>query len=374
MAQLLLLPGSAPHAIASSASHPVAESPQHPEGVPERSTSERAALGLLDFLESVTPRDTHPQVEMAKHINCFVARCVPPLIQGSGPSAGVSRDLRRALTRVQRDDGTTLLHATAKAGNAKLLAALLPLLTDEQKQAAVANKTALHLVDEFSTAEHEECKVLLRGAMPRWQTSQVKSDVLVHVKEATVRIGIYSRQEKRFLNFASGVFVSRQGHILTAAHPFLGPQPNGDIHQNPPPMSVMYGDPLIGWPRFGQGGKELALVANLVIAIGVFDGDEEPSRWRYQAELLTKPELLKRREAEGQLIDLAVLRQPLSHTMLLAVPQPPVWHRASRVPLSVLLPPSLTPALCLVALRLTGTIKMDPPVYRPKSRDPRCAR
>ena len=46
----------------------------------------------------------------------------------------------------------------------------------------------------------------------------------------------------------------------------------------------------------------------VLITIGVYVADAEPSRWEYWAELLTPPHRLQERDGRGRLLDLAVLR------------------------------------------------------------------
>ena len=103
---------------------------------------------------------------------------------------------------------------------------------------------------------------------------------LLRAKRATVRIGLMLRRPGGALEpdcYGSGCFVSRDGHILTAAHLFDQKQ------------------------LFGHADEDV------LIAIGAFEGDKETSRWRWWAELQTPPELLSERLGEERL-DLAVLR------------------------------------------------------------------
>ena len=92
-------------------------------------------------------------------------------------------------------------------------------------------------------------------------------------RRATVRIGLYDKKTSTFFSYASGALVSGDGHILTAAHTFLGPMPNGRPNQEPPPLSVMFGHPVTGFPRFGHGGSgeddEFSRPEELMIAIGM---------------------------------------------------------------------------------------------------------
>ena len=124
------------------------------------------------------------------------------------------------------------------------------------------------------------------------------------------RLGIPSAA---VINVGSGCIVSRDGHVLTAAHLFVNPKTN-QLYQGKAPESV-------------------------IIAIGKYDGDANPSRrlacslsqrvghlprpashrptgpaqhplhrWSFWAELLTPPEILRERDSSRRLLDLAVLR------------------------------------------------------------------
>ena len=44
------------------------------------------------------------------------------------------------------------------------------------------------------------------------------------VQRATVQIGVYDNAKKKLFTVASGAIVTSDGHILTAAHTFLGPR------------------------------------------------------------------------------------------------------------------------------------------------------
>ena len=90
--------------------------------------------------------------------------------------------------------------------------------------------------------------------------------------------------------------MTSEGHILTAAHTFLGPKPSKNPDPNAPPMTLMYGHEdqrHKGFPRFGNDGDELCYIDELIIVIGTYTEEGKPSQWQYHAELLTPPALLK---------------------------------------------------------------------------------
>ena len=106
---------------------------------------------------------------------------------------------------------------------------------------------------------------------------------LTSAKRATVRVVALVRSSGEVLSAGSGCIVSRDGHVLTAAHLFISPR-NGLLF----------------------GGKYAA--ADVVLAVGMFDADALASRWSHWAELLTPLEVLQERDEKRRLLDLAILR------------------------------------------------------------------
>ena len=177
------------------------------------------------------------------------------------------------------------------------------------------------------------------GGMPMVQSASKKMKpaddpakaLRLHVKKATVRIGLYDRRDGVFFGLGTGAIVSECGHVLSAAHIFVGPA--GKVGSNPEPFSQMFPD-HVGLPRF-RGRNESA---DLVICIGVYEDETLPCKWEYSATLLTPPELLKKKQETG--------------------------YTQKGVPWEKLLD--------LAVLQLTGTLAMDPPVYKPSSAELSC--
>lgn len=96
---------------------------------------------------------------------------------------------------------------------------------------------------------------------------------------ATVRVALLSRESGKLVVSGSGTIVSRDGHILTAAHLLIHP----------------------------KSGHKLC-TPDRVLAVGLFEAHDQPSRWAYWAEVETEDELLREKDAKGRLLDLAVLR------------------------------------------------------------------
>lgn len=114
----------------------------------------------------------------------------------------------------------------------------------------------------------------------------------LHTKKATVRIGLLDTDTCGFFAIATGVLVSADGLVLTAAHTFLG------MSERPPRFSELYG---------------LREEQHVMIVVGLYQGEGQPALWRYRAELLTPRAKLFASRADGprgrsMLVDLAVLR------------------------------------------------------------------
>ena len=118
------------------------------------------------------------------------------------------------------------------------------------------------------------------------------------VKRASVRIGIYKTATKKLISLGSGTLIDAGpgapvGQVLSAAHLFVKAY-------NPalPP----YVDPNIDWN---------STTAPFLILVGMYQADDQPSRWEYWAELITPLNVLQATNPLPwikTLVDLAVLR------------------------------------------------------------------
>ena len=147
-------------------------------------------------------------------------------------------------------------------------------------------------------------------------------EVIVAVKRATVRIGLLDVGNSKLIDLGSGTIVdggvgSPTNQVLSAAHVFID-------HRDPslrPQWVTKCGMPTdIDWTSDA---------APLILAIGMWESDEKPSKWMYWAELVTP---------------LATLQE------LRETPQAP-HHK--------------TDLLDLAVLRIRGRLELDPPEYTP---------
>jgi len=140
------------------------------------------------------------------------------------------------------------------------------------------------------------------------------------IKRASVRVGLLDRSTGRLLNLGSGTIVDNGPHaprnqVLTAAHLFI------DVDAAvPTTFGVQAPNSYYLWPLWCTHNHSVGMdwldeAAPVIIAIGMFQADQLPSRWCYWAELVTPLETLQTMVASpdaphtpNQLCDLAVLR------------------------------------------------------------------
>ena len=93
------------------------------------------------------------------------------------------------------------------------------------------------------------------------------------VKQCVVRVGVYSLTEQKLLDVGSGTIVSATGHVLTAAHVLIDAQSKKPKQGLPPPSTsnVLY----------PEGNPDV------VVLIGMYEGDSSSSRWAYWANVKT---------------------------------------------------------------------------------------
>jgi len=127
------------------------------------------------------------------------------------------------------------------------------------------------------------------------------------VKEATVRLGLFREEDGAFLDTGSGVLVSEEGLILTAAHVVIGPP---RYHKNLTP-----GQPEVepDWKPQWEWPAQLHLKEGMLpFAVGLYRGDGKPAEWVAWATVVTDDATLRELHREGTqssgLLDLAVLQ------------------------------------------------------------------
>ena len=118
------------------------------------------------------------------------------------------------------------------------------------------------------------------------------------VKRASVRIGIYKTATKKLISLGSGTLIDAGpgapvGQVLSAAHLF--------VRANNPTLPPYYVDPAIDWN---------STTAPFLILVGMYQADDQPSRWDFWAELMTPLSVLQTTNPlpwKETLVDLAVL-------------------------------------------------------------------
>jgi hypothetical protein len=134
----------------------------------------------------------------------------------------------------------------------------------------------------------------------------VHPDFVEGVKRASVRIGLLDRAMCRLLELGSGTIIDAgagapRNQVLTVAHLFVDPVENLE------PIWTKFGYPTaIDWTSD---------TAPLILAIGMWEADDQPSRWMWWAELVTPLATLQEKcqsphapHSMTHMLDLAVLR------------------------------------------------------------------
>lgn len=138
-------------------------------------------------------------------------------------------------------------------------------------------------------------------------------DLVKGVKRASVRIGLLDRAKCRLLELGSGTIIDAgagapRNQVLTVAHLFVDPV---DYAQGNP----HYLEPI--WTKFGYPAAIdwTSDAAPLILAIGMWEVDDQPSRWMWWAELVTPLATLQEKcqsphapHSMTHMLDLAVLR------------------------------------------------------------------
>jgi hypothetical protein len=141
----------------------------------------------------------------------------------------------------------------------------------------------------------------------------VHPDLVEGVKRASVRIGLLDRAKCRLLELGSGTIIDAgagapRNQVLTVAHLFVDP------------VACTQGNPHYLKPIWTKFGYPAAIdwtsdVAPLILAIGMWEADDQPSRWMWWAELVTPLATLQEKcqsphapHSMTHMLDLAVLR------------------------------------------------------------------
>ena len=141
----------------------------------------------------------------------------------------------------------------------------------------------------------------------------VHPDLVEGVKRASVRIGLLDRATCRLLELGSGTIIDAgagapRNQVLTVAHLFVDP------------VACTQGNPHYLKPIWTKFGYPAAIdwtsdAAPLILAIGMWEADDQPSRWMWWAELVTPLATLQEKSQSPhaplsmiQMLDLAVLR------------------------------------------------------------------
>ena len=149
----------------------------------------------------------------------------------------------------------------------------------------------------------------------------VHPDLVEKVKRASVRIGLLDRTKCRLLELGSGTIIDAgagapRNQVLTVAHLFVDPVAyTQDFTHDYTQGNPHYLEPI--WTKLGYPAaiNWTSDAAPLILAIGIWEADDQPSRWMWWAELVTPLATLQEKcqsphppHSMTHMLDLAVLR------------------------------------------------------------------
>ena len=271
------------------------------------------------------------------------------------PMKGGGVTLARPLGEFSVNSANIIDHSLAVAVANEEASALRTQL-DSQGQRTLALQASVDSALHAATAAVATAAAAAATAEGVRARQGVRPDLVPLVKHASVRVGLIERATGKVIEMASGTLVdggpdAPRNQVLTCAHIFLDHLPfneaervlvrvppgasNGDTVEvvrddgssfrttvptnatdrfvaSPPNAHYLQ-------PRYPAEMNWAALDSEMLLAIAMYEADDQPSRWAYWAELVTPIETLQRLEesphANGsgmhehsQLLDLAVLR------------------------------------------------------------------
>ena len=151
----------------------------------------------------------------------------------------------------------------------------------------------------------------------------VRPDLVKGVKRASVRIGLLDRAKCRLLELGSGTIIDAgagapRNQVLTVAHLFVDPvEKTKDGAPNPHYLEPTWtsSDPRSEFFNFPTAIDWTSDTAPVILVIGMWEADDQPSRWMWWAELVTPLATLQEMcesphapHSMTHMLDLAVLR------------------------------------------------------------------
>ena len=175
------------------------------------------------------------------------------------------------------------------------------------------------IVSARATAGHASCTAHRAAAAAQAlhrKVGGVHPDLVEGVKRASVRIGLLDRAKCRLLELGSGTIIDAgvgapRNQVLTVAHLFVDPVENTKAGAPNP----HYLEPI--WTKDGHPAAIdwTSGAAPLILAIGMWEADDQPSRWMWWAELVTPLATLQEKSQSPHaphsmthMLDLAVIR------------------------------------------------------------------
>jgi hypothetical protein len=151
----------------------------------------------------------------------------------------------------------------------------------------------------------------------------VRPDLVEKVKRASVRIGLLNRATCRLFELGSGTIIDTgagapRNQVLTVAHLFVDPVEKTKYGApNPHYLEPTWtsSDPQSEFFNFPTAIDWTSDAAPVILVIGMWEADDQPSRWMWWAELVTPLATLQEKcqchqgpHSMTHMLDLAVLR------------------------------------------------------------------
>ena len=210
--------------------------------------------------------------------------------------------------------------ATAAAAAAAAAAIATAATTQQQQQLQQQQQRIETLVGEIGSARADAASAATAAQHAAGVAAGVEArvglrrDLAPLVKRATVRVGLLRRDTNRLMQVGSGTIIDAgdgtpEGQILTCAHIFVEPNPTHPRFRQP------YWTEAAPGPAAPENIDWVDEMAPIVIMIGMFQDDNQPSRWLYWAELVSPLHIIQEivgnphaPHTVNQLLDLAVVR------------------------------------------------------------------
>jgi hypothetical protein len=183
----------------------------------------------------------------------------------------------------------------------------------EQNATTASGIASASAIGGLALSTANDAAAVVQAVMSR---QGVRPDLVEKVKRASVRIGLLDRATCKLFELGSGTIIDAgagapRNQVLTVAHLFVDPvEKTKDGAPNPHHL-----EPTWTKHKFPTAIDWTSDAAPLILAIGMWEADDQPSRWMWWAELVTPLAMLQEKcqchqgpHSMTHMRDLAVLR------------------------------------------------------------------